>query len=293
MNTNTVVLYHANCNDGYGAAYAYWAHAKASDLERTEFVPMSYNDELPDCINENSHVVFLDFSIKRQPMEELLVLAEKVTVVDHHQSSLELADLEKAYDNFTFIHSLEHSGAVLTWLTYRTSQSQEVPMILLYIEDRDLWKFQYEATKAVHVALQHKLQSRYSSFENFSMLTNPVYLAELLEQGTAMLDMQKAIIDSSMKSIYIIGMLGEQCFIVNTLPTLSSDTCQAIRDLYPLSSMQATYSVIGNLVTYSLRSQGEVDCAKIAEHFGGGGHKNAAGFSVRLANSHLIIGDFT
>jgi phosphoesterase RecJ-like protein len=31
----------------------------------------------------------------------------------------------------------------------------------------------------------------------------------------------------------------------------------------------------------SLRSKGDVDVAKIAEHFGGGGHKNAAGFRIK------------
>jgi phosphoesterase RecJ-like protein len=31
----------------------------------------------------------------------------------------------------------------------------------------------------------------------------------------------------------------------------------------------------------SLRSKGDLDVAKIAEHFGGGGHKNAAGFRIK------------
>ncbi|NIV11578.1 MAG: bifunctional oligoribonuclease/PAP phosphatase NrnA, partial [Aliifodinibius sp.] len=34
-------------------------------------------------------------------------------------------------------------------------------------------------------------------------------------------------------------------------------------------------------VVYSLRSRGDFDVSALAERFGGGGHKNAAGFRVK------------
>ena len=42
------------------------------------------------------------------------------------------------------------------------------------------------------------------------------------------------------------------------------------------------YRVAGQRVDVSLYSIGELDVATIAESFGGGGHANAAGFSVTL-----------
>ena len=44
----------------------------------------------------------------------------------------------------------------------------------------------------------------------------------------------------------------------------------------------AVYRVMGKRVDVSLYSVGEVDVAAIAERHGGGGHRNAAGFSVPL-----------
>jgi len=38
--------------------------------------------------------------------------------------------------------------------------------------------------------------------------------------------------------------------------------------------------VLGNSVKVSLRGKGDVDVQKIAAKFGGGGHPNAAGFTV-------------
>ena len=37
----------------------------------------------------------------------------------------------------------------------------------------------------------------------------------------------------------------------------------------------------GRLWKFSVRSKGEVNCIPIAQKFGGGGHKNAAGFTFR------------
>jgi nanoRNase/pAp phosphatase (c-di-AMP/oligoRNAs hydrolase) len=42
------------------------------------------------------------------------------------------------------------------------------------------------------------------------------------------------------------------------------------------------YRVAGERVDVSLYSIGELDVAKVAEGFGGGGHANASGFTVTL-----------
>jgi phosphoesterase RecJ-like protein len=42
------------------------------------------------------------------------------------------------------------------------------------------------------------------------------------------------------------------------------------------------------LVNYSLRSVGNVDVSGIAKCYGGGGHKNAAGFTLKLKEDTLL-----
>jgi nanoRNase/pAp phosphatase (c-di-AMP/oligoRNAs hydrolase) len=44
----------------------------------------------------------------------------------------------------------------------------------------------------------------------------------------------------------------------------------------------AVYRILGNRVDVSLYSVGEFDVAEVAARLGGGGHRNAAGFSVSL-----------
>ena len=52
-------------------------------------------------------------------------------------------------------------------------------------------------------------------------------------------------------------------------------------NLYPESAFSASYcDRADGLRTYSLRSNGEFDVSVIAKQFGGGGHRNAAGFEA-------------
>lgn len=69
--------------------------------------------------------------------------------------------------------------------------------------------------------------------------------------------------------------------IVNCLPTFGSDVG------HKLAKDCGTYGLTWHTVDgvearCSLRSDGDYDVSVIAKQFGGGGHKNAAGFSVPL-----------
>ena len=61
MNTTprrTLVLYHANCNDGFGAAWAAYTHPDLGP--EAEYVPVQYGDTPPDVTE--AMVYILDFS---------------------------------------------------------------------------------------------------------------------------------------------------------------------------------------------------------------------------------------
>lgn len=75
-----LVLYHANCWDGFCAAWV--ARMALGDIEA---VPVNYGTEPPDVRGRNVYV--LDFSYPRAVMRRLLGQAHFVTVLDHHKTA--------------------------------------------------------------------------------------------------------------------------------------------------------------------------------------------------------------
>ena len=82
-----LVIYHAHCADGFGAAFAAWL--KLGD--EAEYVACSYGyKELPAF--KERDVYLLDFSLLDSDMDRLFSEASKVVWCDHHLSSKEIAE---------------------------------------------------------------------------------------------------------------------------------------------------------------------------------------------------------
>ena len=87
--TKPLVIYHANCADGFGAAFAAWL--KLGD--GAEYLPMQYGQKLVEKADIWQREVYvLDFSLPRDEMDWLFEGAKRVVWLDHHLSSKEIAE---------------------------------------------------------------------------------------------------------------------------------------------------------------------------------------------------------
>lgn len=77
------ILYHANCADGLGAAYAAYRRFGRDAV----YCPMGYEDPLP-TIPDGSIVYILDYCRSPQELLELLGRDCAATQIDHHESAL-------------------------------------------------------------------------------------------------------------------------------------------------------------------------------------------------------------
>src|SRR5688572_2371816 len=75
-----VCVYHGDCDDGFGAAWAIWL--RWPDIE---FVPGKYGEPLPDMTGK--HVLFVDFSAKRPEIEAMAKVAKSIVIIDHHKTA--------------------------------------------------------------------------------------------------------------------------------------------------------------------------------------------------------------
>ena len=134
-----MVLYHANCNDGFGAAYAAWKLLG----NRAEYIPCSHGTPPPDV--KGKKVVCLDFSYNKKITKKLIKRADAFLIIDHHKSAMvELHDVPNTRFDMT------KSGAMLAWEFFHPGK--EAPKFIQYIQDRDLWVWELPYSKEFSAA---------------------------------------------------------------------------------------------------------------------------------------------
>ena len=268
------ILYHGNCWDGFGAA---WAAKGALEGSSHIYVPVSYGQPIPN-IPDNQNVYILDFSY---PADILLNLAERsqdVVVLDHHASAQkDLAGLQ--HDRLYIEFDMTHSGAVLAWQYFLPDEP--VTALLSYIEDRDLWLNKLPWSEAIH----SYIQSYPRTFENYDMLN------EMLNEENT----HKQVIDFGLSILRFkntkVTEICDQAFtqewddygdipIVNT-SCFMSEVANELLERYPKAPFAAYYfDRPDDKVQWGLRSRKDFDCSEVAKQHGGGGHKQASGFVI-------------
>ena len=284
-----LVIYHGpGCLDGMAAAWCAYQHFG----DNAEYQIGRYQSNEPIDFADRD-VFMVDFSYKREfLLENILPFANNVFMIDHHKSAIdELWDLPAKIDNFFMCNSrIENSGARLA-LEWFGGKEARVPKVLLHIQDRDLWKFNMEHTKEITAALYSQEDLDYISIGRYMTDGHQMY-QKLLAEGRTLCKAHDKEVNVLMKIARRTVMLhygtfdpesnydGENCIVidlVNAPPKYSSD----IGNLIAKENMfGGTYYDTATHREFSLRSIGDFDVSEIAKRFGGGGHKNAAGFKV-------------
>ena len=84
-----LVIYHANCTDGFGAAFAAWL--KLGD--GADYLPMNYGQEFDPLIRVRDREIYiLDLSFPKQIMDLFFEGAARVVWLDHHATSRTIAE---------------------------------------------------------------------------------------------------------------------------------------------------------------------------------------------------------
>lgn len=278
MYKNPICIYHGNCPDGFGSAWAIWNVYGSS----FEYIPFLYGkqfdlDELCKKISD-CDLFLTDFSFKKNVMLKLKECANSITLIDHHITAIEdLSDLdiEKSLD-------INKSGSVLTWEFFH--KNEKVPLFLKYIQDRDLWKFELPNSKEITTAL---LSYEYD-FHVWDKLYNKPIDTLILEGGALYRKHMKDVNELIKTTKTRVDLLEYNIPIANAPYCYASDICNIMAQGEPFAI--SYYIRNDGKINFSLRSNNEtgVDVSEIAKQFGGGGHKHASGFEVYLENYNFV-----
>lgn len=279
-----LVIYHANCDDGFGAALAFWKFM-APTYSQVTYHPGVYG-EVPPPVDKETSVWILDFSYAPEVMLSMAKNAGNIHVLDHHVSAQRkwnqyfINDLTATCpENLDVQFDMSRSGAMMTLDLFAGSDVYN--KMFEFLQDRDLWKFENPDTQF----FTYYLRSQPMDFENWNgiaqELNDPIWYAGIIRAGANLkefFDKQcKEIVGTTSREISINGHTGLVC---NCTGQFASDVGNILAKAS--GTFGATYYANSkNEHVFSLRSVGEYDVSKIASYFGGGGHKNAAGFKLK------------
>ncbi len=298
---NPLCIYHANCADGFGAA---WVVRKYFGPDGVDFHPGVYGEAPPDV--KGRDVILVDFSYKRDVLIAMGKVARSILVLDHHKSAAEdlaqdavgggnrFVDLARytgtvgwarfqdnvyqdncegaPYARCYSMFDMERSGAGIAWDFFFPGSPR--PALLNHIEDRDLWRFRLPLTREIQAAV-------------FSFPYDFAVWDALAAGGVDALAHDGAAIERKHHKdvAELVGVLQRRMLIgghvvpaANLPYTLTSDAGNLMAQGQPFA---ACYWDTPDGRVFSLRSTAEgLDVSEIAAQYGGGGHRNAAGFRV-------------
>lgn len=299
-----LILFHQNCPDGWCAAYI----CKMKYPE-AEFMPLNHG-LLPAALEElfnyatGKDVIMVDYSLRTRELNDRLnAVAKSFRILDHHKTAQ--AALEGAsYATF----DMKRSGAGLAW-DYLFGKNSKIPATLTvsnpeqwqgfdrpwwvnYTEDQDLWNWKLQDSQVINAFLM--VQPR--TLETWNLITQ-YRVDAAATQGTGVRQYieyyTRSVIAEAQEGILNVcgegdSVVSHRTAVLNIPYAGVSEAGNALcKSGYPISLL---WFERGDGVTqFSLRGDGSVDVSAIAKSFGGGGHNNAAGFQLSLAEGRALV----
>jgi oligoribonuclease NrnB/cAMP/cGMP phosphodiesterase (DHH superfamily) len=236
-----------------------------------EFLRINYKDDFPfDMILPGEVVVIVDFSLQKPgEFEKLLKITNNIIWIDHHKTAIEKhGDLKLAG-----IREDGISGCELTWRYFYPNIP--VPKVVSLLGDYDIWAFKYgEDTNNLQTGIRLYKTSPDSPLWLFWL--DPEYIpVKELEWGEIALRYRTNYYTGLIKSWAFITEFERYKVIACNAGSVSSQLFDSITEDYDLM-MPFCYD--GKRWTVSIYTTKDIDCSELAKKYGGGGHKQAAGF---------------
>lgn len=267
-----IVLYHGQCTDGFGSAYAAWK--KFGDT--ASYIPCDrrYSILSPDIFTDKE-IYVLDYSFSKEEMLACEDVAKKFIVIDHHASAEESI---RALSSF--VYDKQHSGAYLSWVYFHPTE--QVPALIKYISDSDTWSHELPDWEEIEAYIYSDTGDHFtfSHFEDLhKTLESDTGYANARDIGKIFVSARNQKVKRYTDVAELITFEGYSVYAVNAPSEIKSILG------HNLAEKTGTFSLVFNYENgywkCSLRSVKDFDVSILAAKFGGGGHKNAAAFLLK------------
>ncbi|MCR4328458.1 MAG: DHHA1 domain-containing protein [Patescibacteria group bacterium] len=266
MKKRILIIYHDGCFDGFTSAWAAWKKFGNG----ADYFGASRVEEPPDV--RGKIVYCIDFTYEPDTVvKKMKKDAKRLILIDHHIT----AEPRMKFASES-LFSVENSAAVLAWKYF--FPKKPVPQLSRYVEDGDLWRFKLPHSKEIgaYIGLHD------FNFKAWSTLAKELESAKgrkkAREHGAELLRYQDGVIKNIAARARTVVCEGKKVLAVNS-SVFESPLGHLLAEQKPPFGI--VWREEGDMIKVSLRASGSFDVSKIAEKYGGGGHRAAAGFLLK------------
>jgi len=273
-----IVCYHHNDSDGKMSAAVV-----ASVYPDAEFREINYDHEFSFDGLEDTMVIVVDFSFP--DMKLLQDSCKLLCWIDHHESAMK--DQKELWDSDAIdgLREIGKCGALLSWEWFCPHEA--TPTAIKLVNDYDLWIKELPETDRFNERISlHK----FSKVFWLPLLKEGGHIDKIVQEGAVLLNQKKKRVNSSIKKGMKRKLIDEieNVFWINSSPMdISLAGAEILKEGYDIAVM---YFVDKDKMVFGLRSN-KYDVSEIARKFGGGGHKAAAGFSMKLSDAFELLNE--
>lgn len=289
-----LVLYHGSDLDGVFSAALVASYYGENSVR---CVPVNYGKEFPydEIDNDTKFVWVVDFSFedKMSEIAQKLQLDYHITLkwIDHHESAI------RKNQNANYINGARSIGIGACELVYRYLYGDEATSLIKYLSTYDVWdkeRFNWDLIMNIQYGVRARVGLDVSKAVGLlSRTMSSTFIRDLATEGRMILGWTDQVNEGYVKSSAFEGKIcGVKAVFMNT-NAMSSTTFKSYQGDYEVM-VPFRYDNHG-IVRFSIYADhnDKVNCAEMAERFGGGGHKGAAGFQLDMEKEkdlQLFIG---
>jgi oligoribonuclease NrnB/cAMP/cGMP phosphodiesterase (DHH superfamily) len=284
------VFFHYPCQDGLASAWIVDLYHRKNNFDII-LRPIIHTSKIDIEELQDKRVLFCDISPSIDILEQIEKVAKEIKILDHHISAQRILE-NKDYAIF----DMTKSGCGIAWSFFF---SENMPLFIEMIQDRDIWKWQIKDSKDFTTGFL-SITSLTSDFYDLFLLFDELYSKSNINYYTEIgkiinkinSNKIKLIAESHSKRIDNYRLSVNENYkvcIVNCEKELTSELRNVLSSMNNIDfAVLWQYDHPKSEYYISLRSNNKVDVSLITSKFGGGGHKNAGGFSSKISPMNIF-----
>jgi oligoribonuclease NrnB/cAMP/cGMP phosphodiesterase (DHH superfamily) len=276
-----IAIIHHNDHDGFCSGAIVAKYEKNQDKE---FYCSTYNTNIIEELKQKKYnkIYIVDLSFDKDTMLKLKDITEKLIWIDHHQSAIENL---KGLD-FEGKRKIGKAGCRLTW--EYLFEDKKIPYGVSLIDrfdvfdqsKKDFWDnyiYPFKIGMECHDMQPETNMGLWNKIFN----NNQKFLKDTINNGKTineyLLQMNKKLFK---ENGFEITFEDKKAVVINSL-IKGSQLFESVYDK-KIHDIMMVFAFAKNIYTVSIYTEkNDIDVSKIANKYGGGGHKQAAGFTCK------------
>ena len=308
MNSYDYVIFHKGCLDGF-TSFVILNNTGTIGKDAIIF-PDVPSAKIPPPQIDNKNIIIMDVAYKYEVLKMICERANSVTFIDHHVTIHD--DVVKLKSEFQaddssrvkVIYNEGECGASLTWKYF--NKKKQMPLFVRYIKDNDIgsWKLKHTHHFIVGLQTHFDMSLTNNNLLKWNSLFHFNEVKKIIKKGKIYWEYIDHLLDMNSKRYSLEAFPSEKIYEDYSthfnkpgefkVAVVCGGGCpsSSLLGLKMMNTINCDFVIMWSLnldrkeYVLAFRSK-DVDVGKIAQIFGGGGHKLASACSIPISKYNI------